>query len=111
MAVDALEIVQGTLDVLVLRALKARPLHGYGIARFIDNSSEGRIRVIDGALYTALHRMEDRGWVKSDWGRSEKGKRAKFYYLTTAGHRAFRREAGCWQDYVTAVSKVLAPEG
>jgi transcriptional regulator len=105
-----LELLQGTLDVLVLRALAGKPQHGYAVARFIRTASQGSFDVIDGALYTALHRMEERGWVESEWGLSEKGKRAKFYRLTTAGRRALRDEAATWQQYVTAVARVLSAE-
>jgi transcriptional regulator len=107
MTTNELELLQGTLDVLVLRALAGRPQHGYAVARFIRESSDGSFRVLDGALYTALHRMEERGWVESEWGLSEKGKRAKFYRLTTAGRRALRTESASWHEYVTAVAKVL----
>jgi len=102
-----LDLLQGTLDVLVLRALAGRPLHGYAVARFIRESSGGTFRILDGALYTALHRMEERGWVESEWGQSEKGKRAKFYRLTTAGRRALRNEAATWEQYAAAVAMVL----
>lgn len=105
-----LDLLQGTLDVLVLRALAGRPQHGYAVARFIRDASDGSFRVIDGALYTALHRMEERGWVESEWGLSEKGKRAKFYRLTTAGRRALRSESSSWEQYVAAVGKVLRAE-
>ena len=107
-----LDLLQGTLDVLVLRALSWRPMHGYAVARFIRDQSDGTLRVLDGALYTSLHRMEERGWVASEWGLSEKGKRAKFYELTTAGRRALRTESASWNQYVVAVAKVMsaAPE-
>ena len=105
-----LDLLQGTLDVLVLRALAGRPQHGYAVARFIHDSSDGTFRVLDGALYTALHRMEERGWVESEWGLSEKGKRAKFYRLTTAGRRALRNESASWEQYAAAVAKVLGAE-
>ena len=107
MAPRELDLLQGTLDVLVLRALAGKPQHGYAVARFIRESSDGSFRVIDGALYTALHRLEERGWVESEWGLSEKGKRAKFYRLTTAGRRALRAEAANWEEYAAAVAKVL----
>ena len=110
MTANELDLLQGTLDVLVLRALAGRPQHGYAVARFIHESSDGSFRVLDGALYTALHRMEERGWVESEWGLSEKGKRAKFYRLTAAGRRALRSEAASWEQYVTAVTKVLRAE-
>lgn len=103
-----LDLLQGTLDVLVLRTLSWGPKHGYAVARFIREGSDGAFKVLDGALYTALHRMEARGWVESEWGASDRGKRAKFYRLTTAGRRALRSETQTWEDYVTAVSRVLA---
>jgi transcriptional regulator len=102
-----LDLLQGTLDVLVLRALSWGPMHGYAVARFIRNGSDGSFRVIDGALYTSLHRMEERGWVESEWGNSDRGKRAKFYRLTTAGRRALRTETASWNDYVDAVARVM----
>jgi transcriptional regulator len=102
-----LDLLQGTLDVLVLRTLSWGPMHGYAVARFIHAGSDGRFTVIDGALYTALHRMEERGWVESEWGLSDKGKRAKFYRLTAAGRRALRDESAQWNDYAAAVARVL----
>jgi PadR family transcriptional regulator, regulatory protein PadR len=102
-----LDLVQGTLDVLVLRALSWGTMHGYAVARFIRHGSDGTFKVLDGALYTALHRMEERGWVESEWGTSEKKKRAKFYRLTAAGRRALRAETASWNDYVAAVGRVM----
>src|SRR5579864_488483 len=107
MAPHELDLLQGTLNVLVLRALSWGTMHGYAVARFIQNGSDGTFRVLDGALYTALHRMEERGWVESEWGTSEKKKRAKFYRLTTAGRRALRAETQSWNDYVAAVARVM----
>ena len=112
MTARELDLLQGTLDVLVLRALSWGPMHGYAVARFIRGGSDGTFKVLDGALYTALHRMEEREWVESQWGTSEKGKRAKFYRLTTAGRRALKAETATWNDYVAAVGRVMraAPE-
>lgn len=107
MTTHELDLLQGTLDVLVLRALSWGPMHGYAVARFIHAGSDRSFTVIDGALYTALHRMEERGWVESEWGTSEKGKRAKFYRLTTAGRRALRDETAQWNAYVAAVARVM----
>ncbi len=103
-----LDLLQGTLDVLVLRALSWKAMHGYAIARFIHSGSDGAFTILDGALYTSLHRMEEQGWVASEWGISDKGKRAKFYRLTPAGKRALRAETTSWQQYVAAVSGVFA---
>jgi len=102
-----LDLLQGTLNVLVLRALTFGPMHGYAIARFIRDGSDRTFRILDGALYTSLHRMEELGWLSSDWGASDKGKRAKFYRLTPAGHRALRRETDTWNEYVAAIGKVM----
>ena len=107
MPATGLDLLQGTLDVLVLRALSFGPMHGYAVARFIRDGSDGTFRILDGALYTALHRMEERGWVQSEWGTSEKGKRARFYHLTAAGRRALRDEGDSWERYVAAVGKVM----
>lgn len=93
--------------MLVLRALSWRPMHGYAVARFIRESSRGTFRILDGALYTSLHRMEERGWVESEWGTSERGKRAKFYHLTAAGRRALRQETASWEQYAAAVARVM----
>lgn len=109
MAPKTRDLLQGTLDVLVLRALAGGALHGYAVARFIHDRSDGRFRILDGALYTALHRLEERGWVRSDWGLSEQGKRARFYTLTAAGRRALRQEAADWDAYVAAVARVMRP--
>jgi transcriptional regulator len=108
MTTSELDLLQGTLDLLVLKALSWGPNHGYGIARFIREGSSESFRILDGALYTSLHRMEERGWVESDWGTSDKGKRAKFYRLTTTGRRALRTEQTTWEQYVAAVAGVIA---
>ena len=102
-----LDLLQGTLDVLVLRALSWGRMHGYAVAAFIRDGSGGTFRILDGALYTSLHRMEERGWVKSEWGISERGRRAKFYELTPAGRQALRAETASWEQYVSAVARVM----
>ena len=107
MTTRELDLLQGTLDVLVLQALSWQPMHGYAVARFIRQGSGQAFNVLDGALYTSLHRMEERGWVESEWGASDKKKRAKFYRLTTAGRRALRAETQTWNDYVAAVGRVM----
>ena len=102
-----LEIMLGTLDVLVLKTLSWGPSHGYGIARWIRESSRETFRILDGALYTALHRLEERGWVESEWGHTEGGKRAKFYRLTTAGRRALKEQQAQWERYAAGMQGVL----
>lgn len=111
MADDGLKLLQGTLDVLVLQALVWGPQHGYGVARWIRETTDGDLSIEEGALYTALHRMERRKWLESDWGVSETGRRAKFYELTGAGRNALASESRTWTRYAEAVFKVLrAPE-
>ena len=102
-----LELLQGTLDVLVLRALSWGPKHGYAVARFIREGSREAFKVLDGALYTSLHRMEERGWVEAEWGTSELGRRAKLYRLTDAGRQQLEAEMATWRRFSTGVSKVL----
>jgi PadR family transcriptional regulator PadR len=101
------ELLQGTLDVLVLKTLSWGPQHGHAVARLIHVSTDGAFEVLDGSLYAALHRMQERGWVDAEWGLSDKGKRAKFYRLTAAGRQQLRVETSQWQRYVASVSKLL----
>ena len=107
MAKTQLDMFQGTLDVLVLRALTNGPKHGYAIARFIREGSNDTFKILDGALYTSLHRMEERGWLASDWGNASTGKRAKFYKLTPTGQKALKRQGAQWEQYASAVSSVM----
>lgn len=102
-----LDILLGTLDVLVLKTLSWGTMHGYGVARWIRQSSGGTFRIQDGALYTSLHRMEERGWIFAEWGHTEQGKRAKFYQLTAAGRRQLRQETSQWERYAAGVAAVL----
>jgi PadR family transcriptional regulator len=107
MARTPIDLLQGTLDVLILKALSWGPKHGHAVARLIRASTEGAFEVLDGSLYAALHRMEERGWVEAEWGLSDKGKRAKFYQLTTLGRQQLRSETASWQRYSGAVAKLL----
>ena len=102
-----LDILLGTLDVLVLKALSWGPMHGYAVARHIREWSGQAFRILDGALYTALHRMEERGAVESEWGHTEQGKRAKFYRLTPAGRRELRAQTDQWERYAAGMAGVL----
>lgn len=102
-----MDLVQGTLDVLVLKGLSWGPRHGYAVARWIEETSRSSLAVLDGALYTALHRMEVRRWITSSWGISDRGRRAKFYALTPLGRKQLRAEAESWGNYVAAVGRVL----
>lgn len=99
--------VSGTLELLVLRTLGAgSELHGFSILEWIKNSTRGELIVEDGALYHALHRMERRGWVGSEWGVSEKGRRARYYRITKAGSEVLAKEEGQWSRYVEAVARI-----
>ena len=102
-----MNLLQGTLDLLVLKALLAGPLHGYGVARWVRETTDGTLEVEEGALYTSLHRMERRGWLESEWGVSENNRRAKFYALTAAGSRQLEEELSLWVRYAEAVFKVV----
>lgn len=103
-------LLKGTLDVMVLRALSGEPLHGYAVTRWIRRRSDGHLDVDDAALYQALHRMEERGWLESEWGRSESNRRAKFYRLTPRGERELTRQSRSIRRYARALLSVLAPE-
>ena len=100
-------LLQGTLDVLVLKALGWGPRHGYAVAEWIRATTDDALQVEDGALYTALHRMEKRKWLESEWGLSENNRRAKYYRLTEAGERQLRQGSRAWAAYAEAVFKVL----
>lgn len=102
-----LDILLGTLDLLVLKTLAWGPRHGYAVARWIRESSGETLRVLDGALYTALHRLEEQGWVEAEWGRTDEGRRARFYRLTTAGRRELRRQHAQWERYAAGMQGVL----
>jgi transcriptional regulator len=105
--VAELELIQGTLDVLVLKTLTWGPRHGYAVAQWLKETSDDRILVEDRALYVALHRLEERGLIDSEWGLSENNRKAKFYTLTPAGRRALRQKSAYWDEYANAVFRVL----
>ena len=101
------DLVQGTLDMLVLRALQGEPAHGFAIARHILAASSEHLRVEEGSLYPALHRMERRGWIESEWGLSEANRRAKYYRLTSSGRKQLKAEVARWNRMVEAIDAVL----
>jgi PadR family transcriptional regulator PadR len=105
------ELLQGTLDLLILRTLELRALHGVGIADRIEQVTRGVFIVGPGSLFPALHRLAERGWVEGDWGALEKGRRAKFYTLTAAGRTQLLKEKQNWEKVITAMQQVLAEEG
>ena len=103
------ELLQGTVDILILRALAWEPMHGYAISRWLDVRSAGVLSVDGAALYQALHRLEERRLVSASWGTSENNRKAKYYTLTSAGRARLRTESAVWKTYADAVSKVLKP--
>jgi transcriptional regulator len=102
-----LELLQGTLDTLILKSLTWGPRHGYDVARWIRDTTREELDVEEGALYTALHRMQKRGWLHAEWGLSDNNRKAKYYSLTAAGQRELGRNAENWRRYSRAVSRVL----
>jgi transcriptional regulator len=106
---DHLELLQGTLDMLILRILQWGPRHGHGIGQAIRQQSDELLRVETGSLYPALHRLEKRGWLKSEWGVSEANQRAKYYRLTGAGMTQLIREQDRWAQLVGAIGRILNP--
>jgi PadR family transcriptional regulator, regulatory protein PadR len=102
-----LDLLQGTVDLLILRTLQAGPLHGWGISERIQQISEDVLRVNQGSLYPALHRLEHQGWIKAEWGVSELGRRARFYKLTAAGRKQLELEAKSWARMASAIGRVL----
>lgn len=104
------ELLKGTLDMLILKAVARGPNHGYGIARWLEDRSDDLLQIEEGSLYPALYRMEGRGWIESEWGKSETGRRAKYYRLTARGREQLVSETKGWERLVRAVTLVLQPE-
>jgi PadR family transcriptional regulator len=107
---DRIALLQGTLDLLILRTLVFGPQHGQGIARAIQQTSEDVLLVEHGALYPALQRLEAKGWINAEWGSSENNRKARFYRLTRAGRGQLTREESRWRRLVAAIGRVLGPE-
>ena len=105
-----LQLIQGTLDVLVLKTLSGGPRHGYAIARWIHEASQEDLAVEDRALYVALHRLEERGLVEAEWGLSENNRKAKYYQLTPLGKKQLGQKSAYWNQYARAVTRVLEAE-
>jgi PadR family transcriptional regulator PadR len=102
-------LLHGTLDALVLKTLAGGPRHGYGIARYLEDATDGAVTIEEGSLYPALYRLERRRLVEASWGPSETGRRAKFYRLTKEGRAQLARETKAWAEFSAAVSRVLLP--
>jgi transcriptional regulator len=101
------DLFVGTLDVLILKALSWGPMHGYGIGRWIRQTTEDALTIQEGALYPALHRLQRKGWLEEEWGLTETGREAKYYQLTAVGRRQLRTEITRWQTYARAVTAAL----
>jgi transcriptional regulator len=109
MGTSRLDLLQGTLDLLILRTLTAGPMHGWAISQRIQQMSQDVLQVNQGSLYPALHRLEAAGWIDAEWGRSaEHNRQAKFYRLTRTGHRQLRDETAQWERMTAAVQRILA---
>jgi PadR family transcriptional regulator PadR len=104
---DRADMLQGTLDLLILRTLALGPMHGWGVSQRIQELSRDVLQVNQGSLYPALHRLEHRGWIRSEWGQSDNNRRARFYRLSAAGHRRLETERDEWKRFVAAVDAVL----
>jgi transcriptional regulator len=102
------DVLQGTLDLLILRTLALQPLHGYGIARRLEQVTRGAFELNPGTFFPALYRLEEAGLVRGEWGRSDNNRRARFYALTRAGHRRLKAETRNWERVAEAIARVLA---
>ena len=105
---DTLPLLKGTLDLLILKTLSWGPLHGYAVATWLEQRSDGALGVDDSALYQALQRMEGRGWLAAEWGTTEHHRRARYYRLTAAGRRRLRHESAVWMRYTASVTGILS---
>lgn len=107
----SVDVLQGTLDLIVLKALSWGPMHGFGLARWIQLTTEDVLQVEEGSLYPALYRMESRGWIKAQWALTANGRRAKYYKLTPAGKRQLAAETQTWETVSGAMAKIMAANG
>jgi PadR family transcriptional regulator PadR len=105
-----LDLVRGTFDLLILKALSWGPMHGLGVLRWLETTTRDRLQIEEGALYPALHRLEQRGWLDAEWGLTERGRKAKFYRLTAAGRKQLAAEVSKWNRYADMVQVVLTAE-
>src|SRR5262245_3059609 len=104
---DTSDLLHGTLDLLVLKALATQPMHGFGLSKWIEERTRGELEIVDSALYKSLHRLEDSGAIDAAWGVSDNNRRAKYYSLTTRGRQMLRAETDVWKRYVAAITGVL----
>ena len=102
-----MDVLRGTLDLMILKALVAGRLHGWGLTQWIRRTTEGALEIEDGALYPALRRLEDRGWIRAEWGTSENNRKARYYELTGKGKRQLERELETWARFSAALGKIV----
>ena len=107
MALKKADVLRGTLDLLILRTLELEPMHGYGIAQRIEQTTGGAFEVSPGSFFPALYKLEQKGWVRGEWGTSENGRRARFYSLTAPGRKQLGTELKKWESVLLAIQKVL----
>ncbi|HEY4130373.1 MAG TPA: PadR family transcriptional regulator [Gemmatimonadaceae bacterium] len=106
-----LGLLRGTLDLFVLKTLSWGPMHGLAVLQWIERTTNERLQIEEGALYPALHRMEDKGWLEAEWGHTEAGRRAKYYRLSPAGRRQLTAELSKWEQYTEAVAMLITAKG
>ena len=104
------DVLKGTLDLMILKALSFGPDHGFGVAKWIHTTTAGALQIDDGALYPALHRLVARDWLRAEWGVSENNRKAKYYQLTPLGRRELRQELSAWQRFAVAMTKIVQAE-
>jgi transcriptional regulator len=104
---DTSDLLHGTLDLLVLKALAGEPMHGFGLSKWIESRTNNELEIVDSALYKALHRLEDGGAIASEWGLSDNNRRAKYYSLTARGRQMLRAEIATWKRYAAAINGVI----
>ena len=107
----SIDLLQGTLDLIVLKALSWKPMHGFGLARWIQLTTDSVLQVEEGSLYPALYRMENRGWIKASWALTENGRNAKYYKLTATGRRQLVLETQSWDQLTGAIGKIMSTQG
>ena len=109
MSQDNNDLVRGTVDLLVLRALAGEPMHGFALSKWIEDRTRGELGIVDSALYKALHRLEDAGAVNAEWGASENNRRAKYYAITPRGRQLLRAEVATWKRFVATITSAIEP--
>jgi len=108
---ESVDLLRGTLDLFILKALTWGQMHGLAISRWIENASRAQLQIEEGALYPALHRMEQRGWLSAEWGITDNNRQAKFYSMTARGRKQYQQQLDSWQRYTKVAARVLAASG